>query len=395
MPDVVFSVSQVCEYLGKKLMTDPFLGRITVAGEVTNFNISSIGHAFFSLKDESSMIDCIMYDFAQNETKEAVLDGAMIKAGGRITFYRKSGSVQLAVERAQTLGIGDLYARFEQTKKKLAAEGLFSEAYKKPLPRFPAHIGVVTSAAGAAVQDIINVATRRFDGIRITVYPAQVQGEDAARQICAGVRYLNERSDVDVIIVGRGGGSFEDLFAFNEERVARAVFASDTPVVSAVGHETDYSLCDMASDLRAPTPSAAAELVVPEKQVIAAYVQDYKSRLMEMLKVIVTEAQSRVGLISDRIQSYPFDIMLAQNGQRIKSCAHSMDISIRRLLDKYGMLIDKHQSSLQNLDPRGVLERGYAIVYNEEGGVVASATQAGEHLEIEFADGRINVERKD
>jgi len=395
MAEVVFSVSQINEYLSKKLYTDPFLSRVAVVGEVTNFSMSSVGHAFFSLKDESSMLDCIVYDFADFESKDVITDGVMIQANGRVTFYRKTGSVQLAVEKAQTLGKGDLFARFEQTKAKLAAEGLFSEAYKKPLPAFPSHIGVVTSAAGAAVQDIINVATRRWGGIHITVYPAKVQGPGAAQQVCDGINYFNEKQDTDVIIIGRGGGSFEDLFAFNEESVARAVFASGIPIVSAVGHETDFSLSDMAADLRAPTPSAAAELVVADKEAIVAYVQDYKKQLGRSLRAIVDGAQSRIDLLSSQIKAYPFALKLAQTDERIGTWRSGLNASMQRMIESGTMMVGRYQSDLKNLDPRGVLHRGYAIVYNEKGGVVASAKKAGKNMEIEFGDGRVRVQRKD
>ena len=186
-----------------------------------------------------------------------IRDGENVIAKGKIVFYKKTGKIQFSINRASPQGVGDLYAKFEKTKQLLKQEGIFEDIYKKPLPEFPTRIGVVTSAAGAAVHDIINVATRRFEGVHITVYPTKVQGEGAAVQIAAGIEFFNKKSNVDVIIVGRGGGSFEDLFAFNEEIVARKVFESAIPIVSAVGHETDFSLCDMAADLRAPTPSGS------------------------------------------------------------------------------------------------------------------------------------------
>lgn len=394
MADVVFSVSQINEYINKKLYTDAFLSRITVVGEVTNFSMSSIGHAFFSLKDDDSMLGCIVYDYSNSELKDVISDGAKIKAGGRITFYKKSGTVQLAVEKASPQGVGDLYAKFEQTKKKLFYEGIFDAVHKKPLPEIPLHIGVVTSAAGAAVHDIINVAGRRFDGIHITVYPAQVQGQGAATQICQGIEYFNIENQVDVIIVGRGGGSFEDLFAFNEESVARAVFGSSVPIVSAVGHETDYSLCDMAADLRAPTPSAAAELVVKDKSAIVEYLQEYKTGLMRSLEVLVDRNQNRIGLLSSSIKAFSFGLKLTQIEERISAQRMMMKTSLDGMVERNALMVEKYQTSLRDLNPRGVLKRGYAIVYDENDNVVTSAKSDASNMQIEFNDGRISVERK-
>lgn len=394
MADVVFSVSQINEYINKKLYTDAFLSRVTVVGEVTNFSMSSIGHAFFSLKDDDSMLGCIVYDYSNSELKDVISDGAKIKAGGRITFYKKSGTVQLAVEKASPQGVGDLYAKFEQTKKKLFYEGIFDAVHKQPLPEIPLHIGVVTSAAGAAVHDIINVAGRRFDGIHITVFPAQVQGQGAATQICQGIEYFNIENKVDVIIVGRGGGSFEDLFAFNEESVARAVFGSSVPIVSAVGHETDYSLCDMAADLRAPTPSAAAELVVKDKSAIVEYLQEYKTGLMRSLEVLVDRNQNRIGLLSSSIKAFSFGLKLTQIEERISAQRMMMKTSLDGMVERNALMVIKYQTSLRDLNPRGVLKRGYAIVYDENDNVVTSAKSDASNMQIEFNDGRISVERK-
>lgn len=394
MADVVFSVSQINEYINKKLYTDAFLSRVTVVGEVTNFSMSSIGHAFFSLKDDDSMLGCIVYDYSNSELKDVISDGAKIKAGGRITFYKRSGTVQLAVEKASPQGVGDLYAKFEQTKKKLFYEGIFDAAHKQPLPEIPLHIGVVTSAAGAAVHDIINVAGRRFDGIHITVYPAQVQGQGAATQICHGIEYFNIENKVDVIIVGRGGGSFEDLFAFNEESVARAVFRSSIPIVSAVGHETDYSLCDMAADLRAPTPSAAAELVVKDKSAIVEYLQEYKTGLMRSLEVLVDRNQNRIGLLSSSIKAFSFGLKLTQIEERISAQRMMMKTSLDGMVERNALMVEKYQTSLRDLNPRGVLKRGYAIVYDENDNVVTSVKSDASNMQIEFNDGRISVERK-
>ncbi len=395
MPETVFSVSQINEYLGRKLWNDPFLSRIAVVGEVTNFSLSSIGHAFFSLKDEDSIINCVMQDFLNNEGSGIIEDGALVQINGRIVFYRKSGSVQLIAEKASLQGVGSLYAKFERTKKKLYDEGIFDASHKKTLPAFPLRLGIVTSASGAVMHDIIVVATRRFEGVRITVYPVQVQGEGAAGQICEGIRYFNDTKSVDVMIVGRGGGSFEDLFAFNEECVARAVFDSDIPVVSAVGHETDYTLCDMAADLRAPTPSAAAELVVKEKAAVYEYLIEIKKQLRSNLLDLLKHSESKLDRYKNSVKLYPFDIKFIQTKERISSALGVMKASLQRRLERYALSLGRYSDNLENLNPRNVLSRGYALVYDLEDRIIMSKSAAGGQMEIEFFDGRIPVIRKD
>lgn len=395
MADVVFTVSQITEYISRKFFADPFISAIQVVGEVTNFSTSSVGHAFFSLKDESSMIGCIVYDFASHPDKEAIADGALIRVGGRVTFYRKSGTIQLAVETAALQGVGDLYARFERTKKRLAEEGLFDAAHKRPLPEFPAHIGVVTSTSGAVMYDIINVATRRFDGIRITVYPVSVQGVEAASSVCRGIEHFSREGVVDVIIVARGGGSFEDLFAFNEEKVARAVYASSIPVVSAVGHETDYTLCDMAADLRAPTPSAAAELVVREKKTVWDALEAQKARLGQSLLGVLEDRAQRIGAARAGIGAYPLQMMISRKQESILSCLSLMRRGMDARLERCGLKLEQYRDRLESLNPRNVLLRGYALVYDDGGHVITTRNTDARHMEIEFADGRVPVERTD
>ncbi len=393
MAEVVFTVSQITEYLSRKFFQDPFISAINVVGEVTNFSMSSVGHAFFSLKDENSMLGCIVYDFAQHPDRDAISDGALLRVGGRVTFYRKSGSIQLAVESAVLQGVGDLFVRFERTKKRLADEGLFDAAHKQPLPAFATHIGVITSTSGAVLYDIINVATRRFDGIRISVYPVPVQGADAAKRVSEGVAHFNKTRSVDVIIVARGGGSFEDLFAFNEEIVARAVYASDIPVVSAVGHETDYTLCDMAADLRAPTPSAAAELVVREKRAIIDALEDRKAALGQALLNVLRTREQRVTTAAASLTAYPLRLKIGRMQEQIESRFQLMNRGVSAKLQACALRLEQYQDRLESLNPRNVLARGYALVHGGDGRVVTSSQTAPVRMEIEFADGRVAVER--
>ena len=390
---VAFSVTQITEYISRKMFSDPFLSMVRVVGEVTNFSFSSVGHAYFSLKDENAMLDCIVYDYAHHPDMDVITDGALLEIGGRISFYRKNASVQLIVQTAVLGGVGDLYARFERTKQKLAKEGLFSEAHKKPLPEFALRIGVVTSPSGAVLHDIINVSTRRFDGIRITVYPVPVQGADAAPRICCGLEYFNIQADVDVIIVARGGGSFEDLAPFNEESVARAVYASKIPVVSAVGHETDFTLCDFAADLRAPTPSAAAEIVIREKKALLDALERQKKTLLDALVGVIQLRESKLNRLKNAVSPHALRLMLMRSEEALVSDLRLMKHSVANTFGRNEMRLERHRDRLEDLSPMRVLERGYAVVHGQEG-IVTSAGATQNDMEIEFADGRVAVTRK-
>jgi len=391
--DVVFSVSQIAEYISRKMFSDPFLSTVKVVGEVTNLGYSSVGHAYFTLKDENAMLDCIVYDYKQHADMEVISDGALLEISGRISFYRKNASVHLIVETAVLGGIGDLYARFERTKQKLFQEGLFDEVHKKPLPEFPLRIGVVTSPSGAVLHDIINVSTRRFDGIHITVYPVPVQGIDAAPRICRGIAYFNEKANVDVIVVARGGGSFEDLAPFNEESVARAVYSSEIPVVSAVGHETDYSLCDMAADLRAPTPSAAAELVVREKRALLDALETQKKTLLEALINLFDSRDTQLRRLKSAVSAHALRLMLGRAEEALNASMRLMQNSLTNTFDRHEMRLERYRDRLEDLSPMRVLDRGFAIVRSQEG-IVTSAAKTADEMEIEFSDGRIEVTRK-
>jgi exodeoxyribonuclease VII large subunit len=390
---VVFSVTQIAEYISRKMFSDPFLSMVKVVGEVTNFSFSSVGHAYFSLKDENAMLDCIVYDFKNHPDMDVITDGALLEIGGRISFYRKNASVQLIVESAVLGGVGDLYARFERTKQKLIKEGIFSETHKKPLPEFALRIGVVTSPSGAVLHDIINVSTRRFDGIRLSVYPVPVQGADAALRICCGLKYFNEKADVDVIIVARGGGSFEDLSPFNEESVARAVYASQIPVVSAVGHETDFTLCDMAADLRAPTPSAAAEIVIREKRALIEALERQKRTLLVALTDVLQVREAKLSRLKSAVSPHALRLLLSRAEDTMNADVRLMKSSLHNVFERYDMRLERHRDRLEDLSPMRVLERGFAVVHGQEN-VVTSAAMAQDDMEIEFADGRVAVSRK-
>lgn len=278
----VYTVSELTAYI-KALMEDAFPG-LWVEGEISNMRVYPSGHAYFTLKDNEAQIRAVMWKGARLRLKFEPMDGAHIVIRGRVSVYEKRGEYQLVAEAMEPKGLGALQAAFEQLKKKLAAEGLFDKERKKSLPRIPWSVGLVTSPRGAAARDMVRTLNRRFPGLRIILAPVQVQGDGAAEQIAAAIADLNEYGKVDVIIAGRGGGSIEDLWAFNEEVVARAIFASKIPVVSAVGHETDFTIADFAADVRASTPTAAAELVAPEKETVYRQIDDHARRLTVALR---------------------------------------------------------------------------------------------------------------
>ena len=262
----VYTVSQINGYIKRLIDSDVFLSGLHIEGEISNFKLHSSGHLYFSLKDKTGSIDCVMFRSAAQYLEFMPKNGDAVLVGGRVSLYEKTGKYQVYVDYMQPAGLGALHAEFEKLKQKLAAEGLFDEKFKKPIPEYPKTVALVTSPTGAAVRDMIDVSRRRNPSIKLVIVPVLVQGENAAADIAKGIELVNEWGGADTIIVGRGGGSMEDLWAFNEEIVARAIFKSEIPVISAVGHEVDFTIADFAADFRAPTPSAAAELAIPASE---------------------------------------------------------------------------------------------------------------------------------
>ncbi len=382
------SVTELNTYIKDLVDINPPLGDIYVRGEISNFKAHSSGHMYFSLKDEGGALRAVMFRSSAYGLKFRPENGMNVTAHGRISVFVRDGTYQLYCDTMEPEGIGSLYLAFEQLKAKLEKEGLFDSSHKKALPKIPSHVGVVTSPTGAAVRDIINVCGRRFPYAKISVYPALVQGPEAPGSVAAGIDYFNSCTDADVLIVGRGGGSIEDLWAFNSELVARRIYASRIPVISAVGHETDYTICDFVSDVRAPTPSAAAELSVPdtaelkqkfnniivrESGVMARRIGEYRARLsaIESSRAM----QSPMNAVEDRRMN------VLSLSDRIDRAYQSQD-NIRR-----GLLAEK-AGRLSALDPLAVLSRGYTAVFSD-GRVVkkAAALTKGETVSLRFADG--------
>ena len=386
------TVSELNGYIKALLDSAPPLNDIYVKGEISNFKNHSSGHLYFSLKDKDSQIRAVMFRGSASGLKFMPKDGMMVIVHGRIASYVRDGQYQLYADSMEPDGVGALYIAFEQLKSTLEAEGLFDPALKKPIPKIPKTVGVITSPTGAAVRDIINISTRRFPFAKIVVYPAIVQGEGAPRSLIAGLQYFNSTSSADVIIIGRGGGSIEDLWGFNDEGVARAVAASTIPVISAVGHETDFTICDFVADLRAPTPSAAAELAVPDTAELKHKISNIISResavimqgLARRREVLNRYSSARVltspqNIIDDRRMAVT---MLEQRMDKAQSASGQQ----RRL--KLSALSGK----LEALSPLAVLSRGYGAVYSGEKIIQnASDVSVGDTMTVQMNDGRITA----
>ncbi len=336
--------------------------QVWVVGEVSNFKRHTSGHLFFSLKDDRAALRCVMWRSTAERLKHEVADGTEVEARGRISVYAQRGDYQLYVSSLKPRGMGALEVAFRKLKEKLASEGLFDPAHKKPLPRFPRRIGVVTSETGAAVRDIIHVLTRRWPAAAILLAPARVQGEGAGREIIGSIENLNRIGGVDVLIVGRGGGSLEDLWAFNEEPVARAIFASEVPVVSAVGHETDFSISDFVADVRAPTPSAAAEIVAPDRREIAAGLDASLRRMGRQMSHRLQRAKDRVDVAArSRYLAHPEELALARV-QEVEDLARRMAAGAAAAAASCRLRIERAAAALSEYAPRALWLEARAAV---------------------------------
>ena len=360
---VIGSVSRVNNYIKRLLDSKPVLNNIWVKGEISNCKRHSSGHIYLTLKDESSVLKAVMFRGPASTLDFEPVDGTTVIAHGRISVYEAGGSYQLYIEDMALDGIGDLYREFEKLKTKLQEEGLFDNKFKKPLPKFPKRIGVATAPTGAAVRDIINVITRRYPMAEILIYPTLVQGNGAKESIVCAIEYFDSTKAVDTIIVGRGGGSIEDLWAFNEECVARAIFACKTPIISAVGHETDFTIADLVADFRAPTPSAAAEVSVPSIDELYRLINIYKSR---MKNSVITRNETFRRTLNRLIPRNPQD--------KINQLSQKLDMRIQTLEQVYRLNINYRKRSLSEnaakldaLSPLKTLNRGYSIAVNNDG----------------------------
>lgn len=387
------SVTELNQYIKDLLDLNPPLTDIYIKGEISNFKAHSTGHFYFTLKDEQSALKCVMFRQSAMGIGFMPENGMKVTAHGRISSYVRDGAYQLYCDAMDPDGVGSLYIAYEQLKKKLEAEGLFSESLKKPLPKIPSKVGVVTSPTGAAVRDIINVCKRRFPYASVVVYPALVQGEGAVQSIVSGIEYFNKKNHVDVMIVGRGGGSIEDLWAFNSEAVARAVSASVIPIISAVGHETDFTICDFVADRRAPTPSAAAELAVPEINELKQKFNNIVSRESALLKKRFENARAHLRMLkSSRALISPMNT-IEDKKMAVLSLCERVENCEKYVLERKKAELASAAAALNALNPLAVLSRGYSAVFDKNGKVIKCVedTNIGETIALKLSNGRISA----
>lgn len=414
---------------------------IWVEGEISNFRPAESGHLYFTLKDGDAQLRLVMFRSQARLLRFRPDNGMQIIARGRVTIYEARGELQLSAEFLEPLGAGALQLAFEQLKKQLASEGLFDQDRKKPIPQLPRRIGIVTSPRGAALQDMLNILARRHESVGILIYPAQVQGEAASAEVAAGVKYFNRAKNVDVLIIARGGGSIEDLAAFNDEKLARAIAASALPVISAVGHETDFTICDFVADLRAPTPSAAAELVIESKHKLAEHLAHLHRRLDRGMRYHMLMARNRLTELAQHGAFGRMQDLLGRRAQRLDELIFRLGGSFRSNLQVYGRRLeiasarvrhfdfrrslaitkttldarsealsrtmqsrlarerarlDQISGKLDALSPVKILERGYALVFDSEGNLVKDATQLsfGDQISARVSRGSLTAEVK-
>ena len=392
----VLSVTQLNKYVKLLLEGDANLRFVCVAGELSNFKNHSSGHWYFTLKDAGAAVPAVMFRDANRRLPFLPQDGMRVLLRGRVSLYERDGKYQLYVDDMQPDGLGALWLAYEQLKERLSAEGLFDGDRKRPLPAMPRRVGVVTSGTGAALQDVLRILGRRFPLAEVVLCPVQVQGAGAAEQIAAAIALINERRAADVLIVGRGGGSLEDLWAFNEEACVRAVALSDIPVISAVGHETDTVLCDYAADLRASTPSAAAELAVPEQSELLAYTRSLGANLRLCVEGLIAERRNALRALTERrVLRRPEELIQASR-QRLDTAALRLWNAASARNQQERARLARLCGRLDALSPLGVLARGYALVkYNGEAVTSAACLSPWQRLELVFRDGRAGVRVED
>jgi len=393
MQQKVLSITQVNEYIRAKMDRDPLLCEIDVRGEISNYKVYPSGHHYFTLKDEGGALKCVMFKSSAYRIRFRPENGMKVIAMGKISVYPRDGAYQLYCSAMTVDGVGDLYAAFEQLKTKLAAQGLFDPSHKKELPRYPGTIGIVTSSAGAAIHDMLRILRKRYPLTQVRLLPVRVQGVEAPQEIVAAIRYANHYQLCDLLIVGRGGGSIEDLWAFNDERVAYAIYESRIPVISAVGHEPDVTISDFVADLRAATPSNAAELAVPDQDALRQTLDSMSSAMVTALSRQVKSARQHLNVLSaSQALRSPTGYLdqKRKNVEMLKNRLLSAQIQgVERKKRRYVELTAK----LDAMSPLKVLTRGYAMAQTEEGVVIRSIRQVktGDRMTVSFSDGNIEA----
>lgn len=388
----VYTVGQVNTYIKNMFVQDYALKQISIKGEVSNCKYHTSGHIYFTLKDETGTLACVMFAGNRSGLKFQMQEGQRVVASGSVSVYERDGKYQLYAREIQPDGQGDLYLRFEALKKELEEMGMFDAMYKQAIPAYPSKVGIVTAETGAAVQDIIHVSTRRNPYIQLVLYPAQVQGEGAAQTIVRGIQTLDAYG-VDVIIVGRGGGSIEDLWAFNEEVVARAIFDCQTPIISAVGHETDFTIADYVADLRAPTPSAAAELAVGSYEIFRESLRNYKHRMGQLLRGKTQNVRSLYEQYTLRLEHLSPRYLIQQKRQYAIDLESALKQSMQQCLERKRHTLSLYIARLQGLSPLEKLNQGYAYASNEKGEPLLDIKKVkeGDSISVHIRNGRLDA----
>ena len=393
MEEKILSVSQVNAYIKSMMDNDALLCNICVRGEISNYKLYPSGHHYFSIKDADGALRCVMFRGNAVRLRFRPENGMKVLVTGRISVFPRDGAYQLYCTSLTPDGVGDLYVAFEQLKSKLAAEGLFDPAHKKPLPKFPHRIAIITSGAGAAVMDMLRILGKRYPLSKVLILPVRVQGVEAPAEIASAIRYANRYQIADIIITGRGGGSIEDLWAFNDERVARAVYASGIPVISAVGHEPDVTICDFVADVRAATPSNGAELAAPDQTQLRNQLQNAQSRLLEaMTKQLKLSRQTLDALAAKRVLQSPENYLQDKRMQLDYLHQQLIAASQRQVAEKKQRFI-RLTASLEAMSPLKVLSRGYSVVRAEDGTLVtdASRMRTGDRIRVQMQKGSLTA----
>lgn len=410
----ILSVKQLNDFAKRILDNNLYMSDVTIEGEISNFtNHYKSGHFYFSVKDSEAQIRCVMFSSYAQKLKFELYDGMNVRAHGRVSLFVRDGQFIFYVDKITENGTGELYRLFEELKQRLRSEGLFDNSLKKPIPKYPRKVGVITSDTGAAIQDILNISKRRYPAAEIIVRPCLVQGRGAEAQLCACVKYFSERNDIDVVIIGRGGGSIEDLWAFNSEKLAREIFKCSVPVISAVGHETDFTICDFVSDLRAPTPSAAAELALPDAEQLKRQIQNVQRKLNDCLsskisiyrmridrcaksrfllspKYIVDEKRYMTFALSDKlVKTFETGIFSRETffKELSKRLYRAEEIMLAQKKENFALITGK----LEALNPMSVISRGYCAVFTDEGRLIKSVDDVtkGQRFSFKTRDGKV------
>lgn len=392
-----FTVSDLNRYIKTLIASDEVLASVVLRGEISNFKAHTSGHLYFTLKDEGSEISAVMFRADAARLSFRPMSGMSVIVYGNVDVYEKSGRVQIYARTMMADGAGAMAQAYERLKRKLEGEGLFAAERKKPIPDFPERIGVITAPTGAAIRDILNITGRRYPQAKILIYPSLVQGPDAPSMLLSGVEYFNATDACDVIILGRGGGSIEDLWAFNDEALVRAVAASNIPIISAVGHETDFTLCDFAADRRAPTPSAAAELAVPDRKMLLGKMGELASQMSTTMEKRLHLARLSLNAKKQTLALLSPEAKLEQNRKELTYLSEGMERAVAAILARDGARLASAIEQLDALNPLAILQRGYSAVRDGEGRMIGSVEDlaVGQSVEIMMRDGIARAEIKE